>query len=223
MILYVLIRVPSVKAVSPNDWRCSGAEVHLKAVSRVILGLLVFPVETAQGTVADYALCAGDRIRVDVLLEPDLTIEQRLDRVGEVTIPLLGIVQLVGKTVPEAQRFLEQAFTDGGYLVEPQVSVTILQHASRVFYVFGEVNSPGAKELPPGVEAIGILEALTLGGELSRYARRSGISIQPQGLGAETEGIKVDLDALLKGLADPADERYRVRAGDIVFVPERVF
>lgn len=170
-----------------------------------------------------YRLLAGDRIRIEVIHEGDLSIEQEIGLRGEVVVPLLGSMVLGGRTLGETQKLLEEAFIAGGFLVDPQVSVTVLEHASRVFYLFGEVQNPGAKALPPGSDSIDILQALSLGGDLSRYAKRSAITIQSNRPESGDREVTVDLDQLLRGKPDLREARYRVRAGDIVFVPERVF
>lgn len=217
-------KVPSVKANLPN---CIGRT--RPGVLFQILGVGLFFLQGVQGdpslTLSEgvYRLSAGDRIRIDVIHEGDLSIEQEVDMRGEVVVPLLGKVVLGNRTLTEAQQILEEAFVTGGYLVDPQVSVLVLEHATRVFYLFGEVQNPGAKSLPPGTDSIDILQALSLGGDLSRYAKRSAISIQSNHPGRKEASVTLDLDALLRGKPDLGNPRYRIRAGDIVFVPERVF
>lgn len=217
-------KVPSVKASFPSFLSRAHAGVFWQILTlwlwlvRGIAGEAVS--EEAEGA---YRLMAGDRIRIEVIHEGDLSIEQEVGMSGEVVVPLLGTVILGNRTLNEAQGILEKAFVAGGYLVEPQVSVLVLEHAPRVFYLFGEVQVPGAKALPPGRDSIDILQALSLGGDLSRYAKRSAISIQSNRPGQEHQNVTLDLDALLRSKPDLQNPRYRVRAGDIVFVPERVF
>jgi polysaccharide export outer membrane protein len=171
-----------------------------------------------------YALQTGDVIRITVFNEPDLSVEAKVDPQGNIVLPLLGAVSVAGNNVRQVEQLLENKYIEEELLVAPQVSAVITQFTSQVFYLFGEVNSPGAKAIPPGKQYVGILEAITMGGDLTQFARRREILLRrpdPAG-GAETR-IQIDLDHILRGERGSADPTVRVFPGDIIFVPERLF
>ena len=64
---------------------------------------------------------------------------------GKVTFPLIGDIDVTGKTVTEFTRQLEASLAE--YLVRPQVSVNILKLGTTRVYVLGEVKKPGLYEL----------------------------------------------------------------------------
>ncbi|NBD37261.1 MAG: hypothetical protein GVY10_01675 [Verrucomicrobia bacterium] len=173
---------------------------------------------------ATYILQSGDVIAVRVFNEPDLSVEQEIDPNGVIIIPLLGRTNLSGKSLREAESFLENQFIEEEYLIHPQVTVTIVRHAEKVFYVFGEVNSPGAKTFPSGEASIDILEAITLAGDLSQYAKRSDIVVRrPLPNSNEEEKFTVDLDKMIRGNKRRRSELVQIYPQDIIFVPERLF
>ena len=171
-----------------------------------------------------YSLQSGDVISIRVFNEPDLSAEQEIDPNGVVIVPLLGRTNLAGKSLREAESFLEDRFIEEEYLIHPQVTVTIVRHAEKVFYVFGEVNDPGAKTFPSGQPSIDILEAITLAGDLSQYAKRSDIVVRrPIPDSNEEEKFTVDLDKMIRGNKRGRSELVQIYPQDIIFVPERLF
>lgn len=74
----------------------------------------------------DYALAAGDNIRIQVFQNPDLTIEVRVSESGAISYPLVGTVKLVGLSVGDAEKTIADALVQGGVVRKPQVNITLL-------------------------------------------------------------------------------------------------
>src|SRR6185503_12481840 len=115
-----------------------------------------------------YRLCPNDLVRVKVFQEDDLTTEMRLGRDGSSTFPLLGVVNLAGKTVEEAAASLRDALGKD-YLVNPQITLTVVEYAKRRFTVLGQVQKPGSYELP-SEESVTLLQAIAMAGGFTRLA-----------------------------------------------------
>ncbi len=198
-------------------------------VCAVLLTVLPFSLSHAQDgktqePESTYVLQPDDVLGIRVFNEPDLSTEQKVDPNGMVLVPLLGHTDLAGKTLREAESFLEQRFIEEDYLIHPQVTVTVVKHAAQVFYVFGEVNDPGAKTFPSGETSIDILEAITLAGDLSQYAKQSDIVIRrPIPETDREEKISVDLKKMIRGNKRGKSQLIQVYPQDIIFVPERLF
>ena len=206
--------------------------VVIKRVYHYLLASSLLFVQIAHAQVTDpgdpptfYELQPGDTVQVTVFNEGDLTAVQELDPDGEVILPLLGRVTLGGMKLREAETRLEELYISNEYLISPQVTVTITKYADQVFYIFGEVNSPGAKVFPAGKQSLDILEAITMGGDLSQYAKRSELLIRRPIEGEDREEkIEVNLDKILRGNNNQDSvDLIRVYPNDIVFVPERIF
>lgn len=88
-----------------------------------------------------YVLGVGDRLRVLVFGEEQLSGEFQVDSTGRVALPLVGAVQASGLTVARFQSTLEAELRRQQILNEPRVSAEVLNF--RPFYILGEVRQPG--------------------------------------------------------------------------------
>lgn len=112
-----------------------------------LTALLVFVllVMSAQSHAQDreYALGAGDVIRITVFQNPDLTTETRVSENGNITFPLVGSVSVGGRSIANAEKNIADHLRDGGYVLQPQVSILPLQIRGNQVAVLGHVNKPG--------------------------------------------------------------------------------
>src|SRR6185436_12138884 len=114
---------------------------------------------TAGGTTT-YALTPNDLILIKVYRNDDLESKLRIESDGTSTFPLLGTIKLGGKTVEEAMVYIRHPLGKY-YLVNPQVTITVLEYAKRRFSVLGQVQKPGAYEIP-SEESVNLLEAIAM-------------------------------------------------------------
>jgi len=160
---------------------------------------------SAQAGAADehYTLGAGDKVKVTVYGEDDLSGEFLVDGSGHVQLPLIGQVKASGLTVHE---FVGEVTTalENGYLKEPKVSVQVLNY--RPFYIIGEVNKPGEYPYENGLT---ILRAVALAGGYTYRADDTSVYVRHVNSTQET--------------SMPADSTTRIFPGDIVRVSERIF
>jgi len=156
-------------------------------------------------------LACDDVLRVEIFLHPELStgeLGRRIDFDGNLDLPLLGPMPLVGLTVSEAREVLRAGAER--YVKEPSVALTVVAYAPRLVYVLGEVTATGAYEIDAPTTA---LQALTKAGGLTRLADREEIVL-----------LRVVDDQLAVHVFDAAtpDERglFPVEAGDLIFVRE---
>jgi protein involved in polysaccharide export with SLBB domain len=150
-----------------------------------------------------YRLGSGDRLRVMVFGEPDLSGEFEVDGSGSMSMPLLGDITAAGLSLRQFEQRLVDLYSDG-YLVDPRISVEVLNY--RPFYILGEVKSPGKY---PYVSGITVLNAVAMAGGYTHRARKNRTEIVRGGNPQET--IK------------DAPETAIVLPGDIIRIPERFF
>jgi polysaccharide export outer membrane protein len=150
-----------------------------------------------------YRLGTGDKIRVNVYGEEDLSGEFFVDSVGQVQLPLVGQVKAASLTVHEFVAEVTNALKEG-YLKDPKVSVEVLNY--RPFYIIGEVNKPGEYPFENGLNVLG---AVALAGGYTYRANDSSVYVRRAGTGKE-EALR-------------ADSSTRVYPGDIVRIAERIF
>ncbi len=122
----------------------------------------------------NYQLGTGDLIRIQVHDEADLTLEARITDAGVIRYPFIGDIRVAGRTPVQLQEQIT-AGLKGDYLVDPKVSVSILDY--RAFYINGEVKSPGGFPFKPGLT---VHKAVTLAGGLTERASTSKIYIIPE-------------------------------------------
>ena len=97
----------------------------------------------AQDKIYEQNLGAGDIIRIQVFQNPDLTLETRIQESGNITYPLIGAAKLAGLTIPEAEKVIAAALKSGGFMQQPQVSITQTQARRKQLSVLGSVGKPG--------------------------------------------------------------------------------
>jgi polysaccharide export outer membrane protein len=119
---------------------------------------LAQPVDTSE-----YILGAGDLIKVSVYQVPDLSAEVRISETGQITFPLVGNVTVAGSTVTGAQEKIAKALRDGGYVLKPQVIVSILQVKSNQVSILGQIGKPGRYPIETATTKVSEIIALAGG------------------------------------------------------------
>lgn len=151
-----------------------------------------------------YRLGPGDKLRVTVFNETDLSGDFAIDGQGFVRLPLVGQVQAAGLTSFGLESRIGEAFVGGGYLLNPRVAVEIVTY--RPFYIIGEVTKPGEYAY---VNAMSVPNAIALAGGYTDRAVQSTIFLRHQG---ETK------DRALR-----ADETTRIQPGDVIRVDRTAY
>ncbi len=97
--------------------------------------------ETGTGSVgAAYSLAAGDKLRVIVFGQDNLSNIYAVDGAGRIALPLIGPVKVAGGSTAQAARAIEARLRDG-YVREPHVTVEV--EVYRPFFILGEVTTSG--------------------------------------------------------------------------------
>lgn len=164
-----------------------------------VLAGLAMP-EPVRAQDAGYVLGAGDRVRVTVFGEADLSGEFQIDGQGSFPMSLIGTVSAAGKTSRGLEEHIATLYRDG-YLVRPQISVEVLNF--RPFSILGEVRNPGSF---PYREGLTVLDAIALAGGYTFRADEDDVRLTPKD-GAEKQ----------------ATPQMLVQPGDLIVVTERFF
>lgn len=152
---------------------------------------------------AGYRLGPGDKIRVTVFGQTDLSGEYQVDGSGMVRLPLIGTLRATGYTAPVLEQGITTALADG-YLKSPRVNVEIATY--RPFYIIGAVNRPGQYAYVDNMDA---LNAVALAGGFTDQAIQSTLYIRHEGSTVE----------------EPVEtrERTHVVPGDVIRVKTSIF
>ena len=173
------------------------------------------PPPTAEAT--DYVLQPSDLIRVLIFQEPDLLREVRITQEYSITLPLIGTIDLRGRTVRQTEEIIRSLY-DKDYLVNPQVNLTVLEYTQRTVQVVGSVNQPGVVVFPPE-QKMGLVEAIARAGGQSRIADLKRVRLTRTSAEGKTENFIINVDDMMKGASG---DQWLLLKGDVVFVPERL-
>lgn len=152
----------------------------------------------------EYRLGIGDKVRILVFGEEDLSGEFTIDNRGSVDLPLIGEAPAAGKTIRQLEQEVVARFKQG-YLLDPRVSIDVLNY--RPFFIQGEIKSAGEYPYKSGITA---LDAVAIAGGYSYRAKKNLIYIRRAGSGEERA-------------YDPSIARVMVQPGDNIRIPERFF
>lgn len=157
---------------------------------------------SAASDIDDYVLGVGDKLRITVYGETDLSGEFQVSSTGMVSMPLIGETRAQGTTVSKLKSSITAKLMDG-YLKDPKVSMEVLNY--RPFFIVGEVMKPGSYDYQNGMS---VINAVALAGGYTYRADKDDITIKRGGKNGKPEKVKEDTT---------------VGAGDVVTVPERFF
>lgn len=169
-----------------------------------------------RGPSDDYILQPLDLLQIRVFQEPTMDRDVRMSREAAVMLPLIGRVNLAGRTIRQAEELVQELY-DRDYLVNPQINITVLEYARRTVNVLGSVGNPGEVEFPRE-EGLSLLDAISRAGGFTRLADRKRVRLTRQTDSDEAENFVVDTDEMIEG---DSSEQWYLQTGDLIFVPER--
>lgn len=150
-----------------------------------------------------YTLGPGDRLRIKVFNEQELSGEFDVDSVGKINMPLVGEIPVAKMTIAQVTNSIVDKLNTG-YLRDPKVSVEVMNY--RPFFILGEVMKPGNYPYVNGMTAV---NAVAVAGGYTYRADKDSLTVVRAGDQSKTEY--------------QLDETGAVYPGDVVRVPERFF
>jgi len=165
----------------------------------------------------NYRLAADDLIHIKIFQEDDLNTTIRISEDGMITFPLIGNVKVGGLTVAEATKEVRDLL-NARFIVNPQVTMTVLLYANRVFTVLGQVQRPGTYTIRDK-GSITLLQAIGMASGYTRLANTSKITIKRTARGKE---MVIELNGK-KMANDSETSSFVVLPGDTITVAERLF
>jgi polysaccharide export outer membrane protein len=150
-----------------------------------------------------YTLDAGDKVRVVVFGQDNLSNSYTVDAAGHVTLPLIGAVRARGSSTQQLADAIASQLKQS-YIREPSVAVEV--EAYRPFFVLGEVTYPGQYPFVPDMT---VEKAISIAGGFTPRAYKDPVTVT-----RKTNGVSARR-------ALPVQSR--VRPGDVITVSERWF
>jgi polysaccharide export outer membrane protein len=150
-----------------------------------------------------YVLDAGDRVRITVFAQDDLTNTYHVDQSGHISFPLVGQVPARGRTLAQLEAAIAAELRQG-FLRDPDVTAEVETY--RPIFVMGEVGAAGQYSYVPGMT---VQKAIAAAGGFSPRANQLNVDVTRQVNGEVLTGRVL--------LSDP------LMPGDTLYVRERLF
>ncbi len=170
----------------------------------------------------NYILGPEDVIEIRVWENDDLNRTVEISKEGTFTFPLIGQVQAAGLSVFDLEKLIKKRLSDG-YLVAPQVTVSVVQYRSQKVYLLGEVVKPGRYTLKGQTH---LLELISEAGGLTERAGKIVTIVRPRKKGyakpvslndtSNCDVINVNLDDITSAVTD----NLYIMNGDTIYVRE---
>lgn len=175
------------------------------------------PPSAAPTAPALYRLRPGDLLRLQVLQEPELERDLRVAQDHTLVVPLVGVVNVKDRSLRETELLLTRLYRED-FLVNPELSLTIVQYAPRVVNVFGAVNAQGEVALAPE-RPYALLDIIARAGGFTRLANRTRVSLTRTLPDGTKQNFTINAEQLVAGAEV---EREPIQDGDVIHVPERL-
>ena len=160
---------------------------------------------------AEYYISPPDQLRVTVRPEPVIERDVVVRPDGRISFDLIGDVDVRGRTVEDVRLEIQRRLKE--FIVQPDVTVALSRSESRTYFVFGEVQRPGAYPLVGDVTA---LHALGAAGGPTRFAAQdSARLVRPSAEGQSVYAV------YFESMTEDGygGTNYVLQPGDVIFVP----
>lgn len=125
-----------------------------------------------------------------------------------INFPVLGVISVADKTSQDLENYLEERLKLEGYLINPIISVRLL---NAKFTVLGEVNAPGTYTFTE--KNINFLQAIGLAGDLTIDGNRKDILII-----RESDGVRKTIRIDMTSSGWLASINQNIQPNDVIIV-----
>ncbi|HEU0118091.1 MAG TPA: polysaccharide biosynthesis/export family protein, partial [Alphaproteobacteria bacterium] len=200
-------RVPQHRFVCAVD-----EEIMQKVMKLLFLVAVLFSISPAHAQDSNYTINPGDVLQITVWKEESLDREVVVLPDGSVDFPLIGTINVKGKTPAEVQATVKEKLHS--YIPDASVSVVVKADLGHTVSVIGQVQKPG--ELVMG-HHLTVMQALSQAGGLTPYAAESHIKILRHTPSGGETSIPFPYDDVVDG--DNLDKDIQLKPGDVIVVP----
>lgn len=159
----------------------------------------------------EYHLGPGDKLRIEVYKDEQLSQSVQVRPDGKITLPLIGDLNAASQTPIELRDVITASLKE--YITNPTVTVIVVEALASQVYVMGEVTHPGTMQLHGPTT---ILQALAMAGGFKEFANTKDVKVlRPKGGSDSIETIRFNYKDVINGDAKP----FYLRSGDTVIVP----
>jgi polysaccharide biosynthesis/export protein len=169
------------------------------------------PAQMAAQPSSKDALAVGDVVEVKFLYTPQFNETQIIGSDGTIMLQLAGEVKAAGKTKSELRSDLTKLYRK--VLNDPEVAVITRKQAQRRVFVGGEVNKPGAIEMPGQLTA---MQAIMEAGGFNMVTASTKYVLVIRQKDGDDYGCAIDMRGALDGMRSTP---FKLEPMDVVWVP----
>jgi polysaccharide export outer membrane protein len=217
------VQPPPVLPAANQPSASSGSSTSTADINRNIAAAALL----SSNASADYQIGPEDLLEISLFNIPEgMNVERgvtprtttvRVSQTGQISLPLIGEIDVKGLTALGLEKKLREAFDK--YIYNPQVGVLVREFRQRAS-VIGAVQKPGVFELT-GPKSV--IELLAMAGGVSEKAGTQVHIYRQSDRGRETHVIDLMVLANSTGLINAANAdkiNLAVQPGDMINVPE---
>jgi polysaccharide export outer membrane protein len=167
------------------------------------------PPPTGAGADSSYRLGPEDQLRISVWDNKELTMDLVVRPDGKISMPLLQDVAAEGLTAAQLAANIQDGLS--AYIVNPEVTVIVLQVNAPKYYILGYVSHPGTYPLRGETS---VLQALALAGGMTQFASPRSIKLI-RGIQGRQDVRKINYYDMI----DTGEGNYYLKPGDTIVVP----
>ncbi|MGC2401961.1 MAG: SLBB domain-containing protein [Acidobacteriaceae bacterium] len=197
-------------------WLVVGGVIHAQQAERPVPP--TSNLDYAYSNLPTQPLGPDDLLALSVYDSPELTRTVRVDEAGNIRLPMLkSPIQVRGMVPSQVETAIAKALTNGKVLVDPIVTVTIVEYQSRPINVVGAVKNPIVFQ---ATRPVPLLDAIARAGGIREDAG-SDIVVSRQVI-RDGKPERVNQTIPVRKLIDNADPSLNVmlHGGEEVLVPE---
>jgi len=161
---------------------------------------------------AGYRINKGDKLRINVWQEENLQADVMVSPDGTISFPMIGVIEVAGKTIDEFQNLLREKLEE--YIPGPEVNVSLLSADGNLIYVIGEVARPGPYVMSKNLD---VMQALSMAGGLTPFADKNDVRILRRSAEGQSSSIPFAYSDVEDG--DNLDANVLLQSGDTIIVP----
>jgi polysaccharide export outer membrane protein len=159
---------------------------------------------------SEYRLGPGDKLRIEVYKDQQLSQSVQIRPDGKITLPLVGDMDAAGRTPLELRDLIMTSLKE--YMTNPVVTVIVVEAIASQVFVMGEVSRSGPIPLNGPTT---VLQALAMAGGFKEFANTKAVKVLRPRPNGEIETLHFNYRDAVNGLEKP----LLLRSGDTIIVP----
>ncbi|MFC1678626.1 polysaccharide biosynthesis/export family protein [Elusimicrobiota bacterium] len=205
---------PQSRVVEAPSAPSSGQEAQAQVEEAAIASVM----STIRSKRPNYKISPADLLEITVYRMEDLSRIIRVGQQGTISYPLVGVLEVGGKSVTDAEKELSGKLKE--YLRDPQVTIFIKEYGNKQIFVLGEVKEPGSFDLPTE-SRLTVLGAISKAGGFTQVAAKDRTKVIRTGVNGKSTTFTIEVSAITSKGKKHKD--ISLEPNDVIYIPQSFF